>query len=140
MEGSPIISVILPTYNRAKLLQRAINSVLAQTYPYWELIVWDDGSTDTTREIVSSYKDDRIKYFSDINHGVAYARNRAVEVSTGKNLAFLDSDDEWIDGKLAVQVDILNTYSQIEVLFSDFTSIIESPQDKHRIFEKYSSV
>ena len=140
MEGPPLVSVILPTYNRAELLRRAVNSVLAQTYPNWELIIWDDGSTDTTREIVSSYKDDRIKYFFDMNHGVAYARNRAVEVSTGKYLAFLDSDDEWVCEKLSVQVDILNTYSQIEVLFCDFMNIIESTQEKHRTFQQYSSV
>jgi glycosyltransferase involved in cell wall biosynthesis len=140
MEGLSLVSVILPTYNRVELLRRAINSVLAQTYPDWELIIWDDGSTDTTGEIVRSYHDERIKYFFDKNHGVAHARNRAIEVSHGKYLAFLDSDDEWVDEKLAVQVDILNTHSQIEVLFSDFMDIIESTQEKYRAFEQYSSV
>lgn len=135
-----LVSVILPTYNRAELLPRAINSVLAQTYPCWELIVWDDGSTDNTEPIVRSYNDKRIRYFSEKNHGVAYARNRAIEVSQGGYLAFLDSDDEWFENKLAAQVEALNTHPQIDMLFSDFMDIIESTQEKYRIFEQYSNV
>ena len=140
MKDSAFISVILPTYNRAALLPRTINSVLAQTYPHWELIIWDDGSTDRTEQVVCSYADDRVHYHVGKNHGVAYARYRAVEVSRGDYLAFLDSDDEWFADKLAVQAGILNKYPQIDVLFSDFMDMIESTGEKYRTFEQYASV
>ena len=139
MKNFPLVSVIMPTYNSAKYIKRAIDSVLGQTYSNWELIIWDDGSTDATREIVYSYKDDRIKYFFDKNHGSSYARNRAIEVSQGKYLAFLDSDDEWIDKKLAVQVEMMNAHIQIDVLFSDFMNYYESTHEKYRNFEQKSS-
>lgn len=139
MEAHPLVSIILPTYNRARLLQRSIDSVLSQTYPYWELIIWDDGSTDDTIKIISSYSDDRVQYFFEKNHGVSYARNRAIENSHGDYIAFLDSDDEWLPDKLASQVEILNTYQQIELLFSDFINIDEASHEKHRTFEHYSN-
>lgn len=136
----PLVSVILPTYNRAELLPRAINSVLTQTYPFWELIIWDDGSIDNTRDIVGSYKDRRIRYYADHNQGVAQARNRAIEVSTGTYLAFLDSDDEWVESKLDDQVQAMLTYPKIDVLFSDFLNINVATREKSRVFEQYSSV
>jgi len=140
MEDISLVSVILPTYNRAKLLPRAISSVLDQTYPYWELIIWDDGSTDNTGEIVRSYHDSRIRYFSGANHGAAYARNRASEVSQGIYMAFLDSDDEWINDKLAIQVDMLNAHINIDVLFGDFIDIQETTREKYRTFEQFANV
>ena len=118
-----LVSVILPTYNRAKFLARSISSVMNQTFASWELIVWDDGSTDNSVEVVASFNDLRIHYFQDQNHGAAFARNRAIERSTGKYLAFLDSDDEWVDEKLAIQVGILETHNQVDLLFSDFLNI-----------------
>ena len=113
---------------------------MIQTYPTWELIIWDDGSTDATAEIIRSYNDDRIKYFFDKNHGASYARNKAIEVSQGKYLAFLDSDDEWVDKKLTIQMDILNAHTGIDVLFSDFMNNVESTREKHRMFEEYLRV
>jgi glycosyltransferase involved in cell wall biosynthesis len=133
-----LVSIILPTFNRADLLPRAINSVLAQTYPHWELIIWDDGSMDKTEEIVRSYKDGRLKYFYDDNHGVAYACNRAIEASHGKYLAFLDSDDEWSEDILADHVEAMNAYPDIDVLFSDFININAATGEEHRTFEQYS--
>ena len=118
-----LVSVILPTYNRAKLLTRSISSVINQTYPHWELIVWDDGSTDNTGEIVKSFNDERIHYFYDSNHGVSYARNRAIEKSQGAYIAFLDSDDQWVEEKLATQVEIMLTNPRIDFLFSDFLNV-----------------
>ena len=93
--NSHAISTIIPTYNRAQLITRAINSVLPQMEPEDELIVVDDGSTDNTREIVAKYGD-RVKYIKTKNGGCGAARNRGVQEATGPLVAFLDSDDEWM--------------------------------------------
>jgi glycosyltransferase involved in cell wall biosynthesis len=138
METSALVSVILPTYNRAEWLQKSIDSVIKQTYPYWELIIWDDGSTDNTEEIVRSYNDKRLKYYYDKNHGVYYARNRSLTMSQGKYLAFLDSDDQWADEKLSVQVEVMNTHPQIDVLFGDFLNIDLLTKEKQSAFDQYS--
>ena len=101
----PMVSVILPTYNRAYILKRAIDSVLAQTYPNFELIVIDDGSTDNTSELLSSYHDPRLKVVTPgKNGGAGSARNRGIEAAVGEYIAFQDSDDEWLLEKLDKQV------------------------------------
>lgn len=104
----PKISVIIPTYNRADLLPRAINSVLNQTFKDFELIIVDDGSTDNTKEIVSEYlkKDNRIKYiYQENSGGPAKPKNVGIKNSKGKYIAILDSDDEWFPKKLKIQLD-----------------------------------
>lgn len=123
MNEDSLISVILPTYNRADTLGRAIDSVLAQTHTQWELIIWDDGSSDHTDGIISSYDDSRIHYYQGSNHGVAYARNRAVEKASGKFLAFLDSDDTWVESKLDFQIRALKAHPNIDVFFGNFVNI-----------------
>ena len=97
------ISIIIPTYNRKNFLQKAIDSILAQTYPYFELIVVDDGSQDNTAELVENYKGD-IVYIRQENKGPAAARNRGVEAARYNILAFLDSDDRFAENKLEVQM------------------------------------
>ncbi len=89
-----MISIVTPTFNRAHLLPRMIESVLHQTFKDWELIIMDDGSTDNTREVITAYKDKRIKFFDNENSGAADKRNRGVEKAEGGYLIFLDSDDE----------------------------------------------
>ncbi len=89
-----LISVIIPTYNRAQLLPRAIKSVLNQTYSDWELIVVDDGSEDETAMVVSQFDDSRIRYIRKENTGAADSRNVGVSHSKGEVITFLDSDDE----------------------------------------------
>ena len=102
------VSVILPTYNRAHTLKRAIDSVLAQDYPDLELIVVDDCSTDNTQEIVSSIKNNGLHYVRlPENKGVAAARNTGLGYATGEYIAFLDSDDEWFKEKIGLQVKTL---------------------------------
>lgn len=124
MDPEPeLVSIILPTYNRAHLLPTAISSVLAQTHQNWELIIWDDGSNDGTGEYCQSLGDQRIRYFWHENRGVSFARNRAIEKSGGIYLAFLDSDDEWFPGKLATQVAALQTHPTLDLLFSDFVNV-----------------
>ncbi len=101
----PLVSVILPTYNRGYVLKRAVDSVLAQTYSNLELIVIDDGSTDNTQELLASYNDPRLKVLvPGKNGGPAAARNRGLEVARGDFVAFQDSDDEWLLEKLEKQI------------------------------------
>ncbi len=95
-----LVSVVIPTYNRAILLKRAILSVVKQTWKEWELIVVDDGSTDNTKEVVSRIRDPRIRYIYQDNRGVSAARNKGIMLSQGKLIALLDSDDVWKPTKL----------------------------------------
>lgn len=96
LAGRPLISVILPTRNRAALLPNSIRSVQAQTYDHWELLVVDDGSTDGTQAVLAGFKaDPRIRVFTQPGAGVAAARNRALAAAQGALIAYLDSDNTW---------------------------------------------
>ena len=100
-----MVSVIIPTYNRAGTIKRAAKSVLSQTYSDIELIIVDDCSTDNTREIVGSIEDLRLKYVRlDKNSGACVARNKGIELAKGEYIAFQDSDDEWYSDKLKKQI------------------------------------
>lgn len=104
------VSIIVATYNRQKYISLAIESILAQSFSDWEMIVADDSSQDSTRETIDHYlKDTRIKYyFNEQNLGISKNRNKALKMCQGKYIAVLDSDDLWFDkGKLAKQVDFL---------------------------------
>ena len=104
------VSVIIPTYNRAHLIGRAITSVLHQSFKDFEIIVIDDGSTDDTRAVVMSFEDDRVVYERlPANKGVHEARNRGMELATGEYLAFLDSDDELLPQALERCVDMFSS-------------------------------
>lgn len=101
----PAVSVIIPTYNRANLIGRAIRSVLNQTYQDLELLVIDDGSTDGTDDVVRGFADPRIHYLRrDSNGGASAARNTGIRRAKGRYMAFLDSDDEWLPEKLERQI------------------------------------
>jgi len=100
------ISVIIPTLNRAELLEGALNSVIGQTYPPDEVIVIDDGSTDATGEMIRS-KFPGVIYRWQENHGISHARNQGIKKTNNEWLAFLDSDDEWLPQKLEKQVGAL---------------------------------
>ncbi len=103
--SNPKVSVVLPTYNRAQYLDRAISSVLNQSYSDFELIIVDDASTDDTEKVVRSFKDDRIRYIRNTkNLGGAEARNIGISMSKGKFIAFQDSDDYWLPDKLEIQM------------------------------------
>lgn len=108
----PKVSVIIPTYNRAEYVTQAIDSVLAQTYTDYEIIVVDDGSTDKTREVLEPYMD-KITYIYQENTGVSAARNRGIKAAKGDWVAFLDSDDEWLPEKLAVQMRAVENHPQL---------------------------
>lgn len=103
--NSSYVSIIIPTYNREDTIMRAIQSVLHQSYPYFELIIVDDHSVDNTENVVQSIRDDRIKYYKlDENKGVSGARNEGVRRSKYDIIAFQDSDDEWLPQKLEKQI------------------------------------
>jgi len=115
----PRVSIIIPTYNRASLLREALESVFAQTYQDFEVIVVDDGSTDGTGEILKDLLD-KVRYIRQENLGCGAARNRGMEEAKGEYIAFLDSDDLWMDFKLELQVAILDKMSDVGFLYSDF--------------------
>jgi glycosyltransferase involved in cell wall biosynthesis len=113
------VSINIPTYNRAHLIRHALDSVLRQTYPNIEVVVIDDGSTDATQGVVAEYGD-RVRYFHQPNGGLGVARNAALERSTGDCIAFLDSDDEWFDFKLALQMDVFERLPEVAFSFTEF--------------------
>lgn len=114
VKNNPTVSVIIPTYNRAHLIERAIKSVLNQTYRDFELIIVDDGSTDNTAKVVKSFNDGRIKYIKQQkNKGGSAVRNIGIKAASGKYIAFLDSDDEWLSNKLNKQIDCLAKCSDL---------------------------
>jgi glycosyltransferase involved in cell wall biosynthesis len=121
MSPLPAISVILPTYNRAQVLQRAIDSVLEQTEPDFELIIIDDGSTDETSDLLASLIDPRIGVIrSDTNRGGNWARNRGVEHARADLIAFIDSDDCYLPEKLASVLALSFEYPLVDVWLDSF--------------------
>lgn len=103
--GQPIVSVVIPTFNRAGTLRRAVDSVLGQTFTDFELIVVDDGSTDDTPGVIDALGDPRVRYIRhDRRSGANAARNTGIRASRGDYVAFLDSDDTWAPGKLEAQL------------------------------------
>ena len=119
----PTVSVVLPTYDRGDVLGRAIESVLAQTYREFELLVVDDGSTDDTAAVVGSFDDPRITYVEHANNrGACAARNTGIRESTGEFVAFQDSDDEWHPEKLRRQMDAFaDAPASVGVVYTGFT-------------------
>jgi len=104
----PIVSVIIPAYNRSSTIARSVESALAQTFQALEVIVVDDGSSDATRDTVQSIPDERLKLICHAtNRGAAAARNTGMRISEAKYIAWLDSDDEWFSEKLQTQLDAL---------------------------------
>lgn len=113
------ISIVTPTFNRAHLIEKAISSVIGQSYKEWELIIVDDGSTDNTNEVIKKYLDDhRINYYKIPNGGVSGARNFGVSKSGGEFLLFLDSDDEIHQDKLALHMELFANNSDLDVTVS----------------------
>ena len=122
----------MPAYNSGRFIRESINSVLAQTYTDWELIIVDDCSKDDTKTIVASYNDNRIHYLlNERNLGAAETRNRAIKLARGRYIAFLDSDDLWMPDKLEKQIAFMQANSYA-FTFSSYQIINEdgSPQNK----------
>ncbi len=117
-DTKPFFSIILPTFNRAHLICNAIESVLTQNFDEWELIVVDDGSRDNTFEIIRPFvlKDERIRYHFARNRGLAMARNTGIQMSHGKYITFLDSDDTYSPQHLEIRATYLETHIEVELL------------------------
>lgn len=120
----PLVSVVIPTYNHACFLGRALQSVLNQTYTNWEAIVIDNHSTDNTHEVMASFTDSRITYLKINNNGViAVSRNAGIRAAKGEWIAFLDSDDWWTIDKLQVCLDCIN--DQVDLIYHDLETVSE---------------
>ena len=109
-----LVSVVIPTHNRAVQVARAIASVQCQTYPNLEIVVVDDCSTDNTRTVVEGYGDQRIRYVRhDQRRGASAARNTGIRLATGEFIAFLDDDDEWKPEKTMRQLALFDRYDVV---------------------------
>ena len=121
--NQPLVSIIINCFNGEKFLKEAIQSVIDQTYKNWELIFWDNQSTDNSAEIFKSYKDDRFKYFFASKHTLLYeARNYAVSQSRGEFIAFLDVDDYWNHSKLEKQIPLFED-KKVGLVYGNFWQI-----------------
>lgn len=117
MNHNLVFSVIIPTYNREKLISRAIDSVLCQSFTDFELIIVDDGSVDNTGKIIDKYDDERIKYIYKENGGQNSALNVGIKEAKGKYLAFMDSDDVWLENKLQKIYEKYQSSSKYRVVY-----------------------
>ncbi|GAB1440031.1 glycosyltransferase [Providencia sp.] len=137
-----LVSIIMPCYNAEKYISESINSVLAQTYTKFELIIIDDSSTDKSINIISEYQDDRIKLIkSNLNQGVAASRNKGIIAAKGQYISFLDSDDLWLPNKLEYQLTKLQ--AGYDVVCSNYFTFNNETDIKLRVSPaiiKYSSM
>ncbi len=125
-----VVSVVIPSYNRAYCLPRAVDSVLGQTYPHVEVIIVDDGSTDDTAAVVSARYggDPRVRYHRQDNTGISGARNAGLARVTGEYVALLDSDDEWLPWKLELQVACMRAHPEVGMTWTDMLAV--DPQNQ----------
>ncbi len=130
------ISVIIPAYNAEKRIKRAIDSVLAQTYPAFEIIVIDDGSNDSTEELLHNFNE-KIKYIKlNSNSGVSTARNVGIQKASGSWIAFLDADDEWFPEKLELQVRLIKNYPTLKWCVGNYLVKSSDTEESKQINKK----
>ena len=131
----PLVSVIINCYNGERFLDDTLKSVLQQDYEYWEIIFWDNCSTDKSAEIFKKYSDKRFKYFLATEHrNLAHAKASAVEQACGDWLGFLDADDVWFANKLSKQVKIIERSApQVALIYGRMELILESEPIKHSL-------
>jgi glycosyltransferase involved in cell wall biosynthesis len=128
----PLVSIIIPTYNRARDIERALKSVLAQTYPNWEALIVDNYSSDNTDDVVKGFNDTRMRLFKIHNDGVvAASRNEGIKHAIGEYIAFLDSDDWWLPRKLEVSLQYLKQGA--DVVYHD---LFVATKARQRLFLK----
>ena len=128
---SPLITVIIPTYNHGNFLSDALDSVISQSFPYWEMLVVDNNSTDDTYEVLASYSDPRIHILQIHNEGsIAKSRNLGLTLANGDWIAFLDSDDWWGPNKLEECYQLFT--EGIDLIYHDMKVVSTSPSDSTR--------
>ena len=123
-----LVSVVIPAYNAGWSIERAIESAVSQTYPHWEIIVVNDGSTDNTAAVLQKYRN-RIRILTQSNAGLSNARNRGIRSATGEFVAFLDADDYWLPMKLERQIALLR--ERPEIGFCSTATRVESSNGKY---------
>lgn len=130
---SPVISIILCTFNRKRLLSRALRSVFRQTYRSWELIIIDDGSTDGSERLLLplAQRDGRILYTRHANKGLAQSRNTGLKLARGKYVTFLDSDDEYRRDHLSLHLSHLQSHPKLDAIFGGMKVL--GPRAKHHV-------
>lgn len=135
-----LVSIIMPAYNAALYLEDSIKSVLNQTYKHWELLIIDDGSTDETLGIARQYslKDSRIRVFNQENRGIGAARNVGIRASGGAWIAFLDSDDLWVETKLERQLEVGDKYSDVDVIYTNGSIFFNNDLSSLHLYETIS--
>lgn len=137
MSSTPLVSVIIPTYNRADRLLASVQSVLDQDFNDFELFIIDDASTDETQDVVQQIQDERVTYIRlEQNSGAGLARNRGIELARGELIAFNDSDDHWLPGKLKKQVEILKNHVELGGVFANYLNINEQDHSEEIGFEQ----
>ena len=125
---APLVSVLMPVYNRERYLAAAIESVLAQRYRPLEIVVVDDGSTDGSAEVARRYAP-TVRYDLQPHGGIAAARNRTLELARGAYYAFLDSDDLWVLGQLDAQMEVMRSRPDLDLLFGHVTEFVSPELD-----------
>ncbi len=131
---APFFSVIIPTFNRAHILPKAIQSVLSQSFADWELIIIDDGSKDNTNAVVEKFNDFRVKYHYQDNTERSQARNNGIKLAKGSYICFLDSDDEYCNHHLSAFYDFIKTNQEpIGLIFSNPIVIHEGKEAKEKV-------
>jgi glycosyltransferase involved in cell wall biosynthesis len=130
---NPLISVIIPAFNAEKYIIETIHSVLNQTYPFFELIIINDGSVDNTEKKIKELKDHRIRYFYQSNKGVASARNNGLKQVKGDYIAFLDADDLWHSTYLEKKINFLLLNTEYKAVYSEMQQINEK-SEKNKVF------
>ncbi len=132
-QGDSLVSIIMPTYDRADFIGQGVNSVLAQTYTKFELLIVDDGSTDNTRDLLEpALADSRVRYFHQENQGQSVARNLALSKAKGSFVCFLDSDNYWPADKLEQQVELFRQHPEYDVIYGDVVVIDENNREVSR--------
>lgn len=130
---NPLVTIITPTYNRSEFILEAVESVIKQSYPHFEFLIVDDGSTDNTVELLQPYlKDERVRLFQQENRGQSVARNVALADAAGEFICFLDSDNYWPLDKLESQIRIFEKHPEVDVLYGDNVIINEQGKEISR--------
>jgi len=145
--GGQLVSVVVPTYNRAYCLPAAIGSLQAQSHPHWEAVIIDDGSKDDTADVVGAMaaKDARIRYLPQKNGGVSAARNAGIRAAQGDYVGFLDSDDAWEPWKLSAQIACLAQFPQVGMVWTNMNAFnaageLVSPLHLRKMYRAYDRV
>jgi len=138
MTKKPTVSINLCCYNGEKYLREALESIIAQTYKDWELVIINDGSRDSTESIIKKYinKGYPIIYHYQENHGLGYSRNEALKLSSGELIAFIDQDDMWMPEKIEKQVSIFQCDPAVSFVYSNFLMLNVEKQKKYLVFKK----